>query len=338
MKFYKDQALYTFTYRYWFSCLYSSYQLFWRFKDILYTKTADPYSGGTRYLYHLVDLVKYALFIDYIAVLIYQKMHARVILLLSLTLILGLLSDAKASFLYPFLSLFIISHYFKARMKLKYLLIIALLAILIFPFFNVYRHASELSEVLPATIDVFARPNLLVYHILDRFHGMDSFILIIRDTPDTMDFQMGKTILPLFVAWIPRVPWPDKPIISFAKIFGETYYGPRFAGTGTAPSPTIIGETYINFHVGGILWIALASGILLCALYENLIRISFGLSGVFVYISVFPSLFAFRESDIAGLLSRVAFSFHSRHDFAIFSEKEGVIYENPDSLRCFLAG
>ena len=266
-------------------------------------------AGGTTYLYLLVGFIQYALFIAYITALIHRKMRATALLLLAIVLIIGFASGSKGSVLFPILSFLVIRNYFKRPIQLKHLLIIALLAIFVFPFFNVYRSLSDLNQVLAAAIGIFDRPNLIVHHIMDRFHDMDSLIFIIRDTPETMDFQMGKTIAPLFVAWIPRVLWPDKPVISFAKIFGETYYAPWFAGTGTAPSPTIIGDAYINFHVGGMLWIALASGILLRTLYEYLIHRSFGPSGVFVYVAILPFLLLFWESDIAGLLSRAGSSF-----------------------------
>lgn len=280
-------------------------------------------AGGTTYLYQFVNLTTYALFISYITVLIHRKMRVITFLLLAIVLLLGFASGAKGSVIFSILSLLIARNYFKTQIQLRHFLVIALLIVLIFPFFNVYRHTSDLAQVLPAAIVILGRPDLLVHHLLDRFHDIDSLIFIIRDTPEIMDFQLGKTILPLFIAWIPRALWPEKPIISFAKVFGETYYAPWFAGTGTAPSPTIIGEAYINFHVGGILWIALMSGIMLRTIYHYLIRRSFGPSGIFVYIVIFPFLFIFWESDIAGLLSRAGLSFFLAVIISLLIAKRG---------------
>jgi hypothetical protein len=281
----------------------------WGLNVFLTQKQLTLTQGGTTYLYLLVDFIKFVLFISYIAVLVHRKMRAMTVISLVVVFLVGFAIGTKGYVLFSFLSIFIIYQYFSGQVRLKHLTVIVLLTILVFPLFNVYRHTSDLSQVLPATIDILTRPDILLHHLLSRFHDMDSLIFIIRDTPGTMDFQMGKTIAPLFVAWIPRMIWPDKPIISFAKIFGETYYAPWFAGTGIAPSPTIIGEAYLNFHVAGMFGIALISGILLRTLYHYLICRSLGLSGVFVYVTIFPFLITFWESDIAGLLGRAVFSF-----------------------------
>jgi hypothetical protein len=120
-----------------------------------------------------------------------------------------------------------------------------------------------------------------------------------------MDYQLGGTIWPLFVAWIPRQLWEDKPIISFGKIFAEEYLGEFFSGTGTSASPTLLGELYLNWHIPGILVGALLSGIAIRFVYAYFIRRQFGAPAVFVYSQIFLSLFTFWEASIAGLLAGV---------------------------------
>jgi len=267
-------------------------------------------AAGTSYLVHFVRLTSYALFVAYIAALIYGKLRFAVIFLLSLVLVMGITFGSKALVFSPLLSLLIIRHYLKANLNLRHLVILSILVVLSIPFFNIYRHSSNPGYILSKGMNVLLTdPNLLMSQLMHRFHGMDSLIFIVRDTPDVMDFQLGKTIVPLFVSWIPRAIWPGKPIISFGKIFGETYYAHWFAGTGTAPSPTIIGEAYLNFHICGVLWIGLISGVMLRTFYHYLIKRSYGPSGVFVFAVTSQFLLGgFWEADIVGLITRAGFS------------------------------
>ena len=92
-----------------------------------------------------------------------------------------------------------------------------------------------------------------------------------------MDYQYGKTILPVFVAWIPRQLWPQKPIVVFGKIFSETYFFKWFTGTRAAASPTVVGEGYINFNFPGMLLVSFLCGIFLRSSYEYCIKRNFGL-------------------------------------------------------------
>ena len=138
---------------------------------------------------------------------------------------------------------------------------------------------------------------------MSRFYGIDSLAIIIRDTPTAMDFQHGKTVLPLFVAWVPRQIWEDKPTISFGKMFAEIYLGEFFAGTGTSASPTLLGEAYLNWHLPGLLLASLLSGVIIRVAYFWLIQRNLGAPAVFVYSQFFLYFFTFWEASIAGLLA-----------------------------------
>ena len=92
------------------------------------------------------------------------------------------------------------------------------------------------------------------------------------------------------MAWVPRQLWEDKPIVSFGKVFGETYLGEHFAGTGVSASATIVGEGYLNFHVPGMLAAAFLMGLVLRLAYEWLITRNRGGPGVFLYATLFLPL------------------------------------------------
>jgi oligosaccharide repeat unit polymerase len=222
-------------------------------------------------------------------------------------LILGVLSGSKALFLSPIISAMILHHYLKNKIRIKSFLYLGALVIIIIPIFNIYR--SIKSGVIIA--DLFQgnafqlNSEFMIRHTMARFYGIDSLTLIVRDTPSLMEYQLGNTIWPLLVAWIPRQLWEDKPIISFGKIFSENYLGEFFGDTGVSASPTILGELYLNWHILGIFFGVLISGVLLRFVYSFLIQKKIIVSGVFIYSQVFIVLFTFWEASIAGMFAQI---------------------------------
>jgi len=266
-------------------------------------------TGGIIYLSSFISLLAYSFLISSIFTFRYRKFRKLTFLILfPLVLITGFFSGSKREFLFPVLMGVMAFHYFKKPIKIKHIVLLLILAFMIFPIFNIYRYVKSLTRLSEAFV-IYSNPLKLVYAFMMRFHGIDSMIYIIRDTPGVMDYQLGKTIAPVFVSWIPRQLWEEKPIIAFGKIFGETYFKKFFGGTGAVPSPTLIGESYINFHVAGILWATFLMGIILKFFYHYLIKNNYGASGVFIYISIFPMLFfMFWESEIASRISTFLFS------------------------------
>jgi hypothetical protein len=118
-----------------------------------------------------------------------------------------------------------------------------------------------------------------------------------------MDYQYGRTMLDMFVAWIPQKLWPNKPIYAFGRVFPQMYFGQ--SENCSTVGPTILGEAYINFHVAGIIFVSLISGILFRAIYIGLIEHNHGPSGVFVYATILPYLAAFWEYHFAAIPSVV---------------------------------
>lgn len=228
-------------------------------------------------------------------------------LLFPILIILGLLSGSKSALLSPILAAMIATHYLKRRIQFRHIVYFLMITIALLPILNIYRNITSDSGLSDAFVrDVFqssAEP--LIRHLMARFYGIDSLTILIRDTPHVMDYQLGGTIWPLFIAWIPRQIWEDKPIISFGKIFAEEYLGEFFSGTGTSASPTLLGELYLNWHIPGILLGALISGVIIRLVYTYLIRNQFGAPAVFIYSQIFLFLFSFWEASIAGLLAGV---------------------------------
>ena len=260
--------------------------------------------GGTTYLYTLVGCLWLGTVASYVGQLEYGWPAIFTWCLLALTVVIMATTGSKGLTVFPVLSLVIVRHYIKRPLGVGKLLALGFFGLPLVPLFNIYRHATSVDEIVPEWIGVMLTPEVFLTHVISRFHDMDAFVTIIRDTPKVMDFQLGATLLPLATAWIPRAVWADKPVVSFGKTFGETYWAQFFAGTGSAPSVTVLGEGYINFHIAGVVSVAALSGLILRAVYQYLVK-GGTTSGILVYSVIYgPYLVMFWESDIVGLLTR----------------------------------
>lgn len=265
-------------------------------------------AAGQGYLLLGVSLIQIAMVVSLTHALVTgkEKILAYAVLF-PLVLLMGLLSGSKGNFLSPILILLISMHYLKKRIRLKKIMVFVFIVVVSIPIFNIYRGVKGVQDIGDVGANAVASLDVksTVRHVISRFYGIDSLTYIIRDTPNVMDYQLGGTVFPIAVAWIPRAMWEDKPIISFGKIFSETYFNEYFSGTGTSASPTILGEAYINWHIAGMLVLSFLCGIVIRAPYVYLIRRHFGGPSVFIYSQLFMYLFIFWESSIAGLIARV---------------------------------
>jgi oligosaccharide repeat unit polymerase len=194
----------------------------------------------------------------------------------------------KGAFLFMFLSLLMLRHYVVRPIRLRSVFLLALVGILlVFPAFTALRQASDLVSYQQGWED-YLDPVRVLDIATQRFSGIEALVFIIRDTPRVMNYQFGKTYLSVLVSWIPREVWPEKPILGFGQVFTPIYLGHVFAPGGTTYAPTIFGEAYVNFHVVGIILVAVLGGIFLRAFHEYLIVRNGNLSGIFIYAVTLP--------------------------------------------------
>ena len=235
-----------------------------------------------------------------------KKSYVTLAVLLTILFVIGFFSGSKTAFFVPVLVFLISFHYLKKVMRVRQFFGFLVLVFMLMPIFNLYRQHSDVidldavREIQLADESIY---QVFVRHGMSRFYGIDSLALIIRDTPRAMDFQYGSTVWPLFVAWVPRQVWENKPIISFGREFADIYMPEYFAGSGTSASPTLIGEGYLNWHLPGALFVALLSGITLRVIYFWLILRNLSAPSVFLYSQIFLYCFSFWEISIAGFLA-----------------------------------
>jgi len=199
-------------------------------------------------------------------------------------------------------SLLLIYHYLRKPLRVRHILGLGLLVALVLSPLMILSREGGKREISAESISEALAPEGGPVSFLERLSGIDGLVYIVRDTPTLMDYQYGKSYLFALVAWVPRRYWADKPQ-DFVHVFTDTYFS-RWFYPGTAGfAPTLFGEAYVNFHVGGILSVAALGGLFWRAFYEYLIRRSAGVSGVFVYASALPFLLVTMEAQSVALLA-----------------------------------
>jgi oligosaccharide repeat unit polymerase len=228
------------------------------------------------------------------------KKYLRIFLpLFIVAMVLGVGAGGRTDLIFPLFSLLMIDHYLRKPKKLRHLVALGLTAAMVIsPLVIVFRDGLHPSEAWTSQ-EVAGHGGVSAF--LERLGGIEALAVIIRDTPAMMDYQYGKTMAYIFVAWVPRYFWEDKPP-SFPQIFPAVYLRDFFDPGTVGFAPTIFGEAYVNFHFPGILMVALVAGWLLRAFYEHLIGRNRTVSGVFIYSATLPFLMLDMESHFAALI------------------------------------
>jgi hypothetical protein len=104
----------------------------------------------------------------------------------------------------------------------------------------------------------------------ERLHGLTSFALIIRYTPERHPYRLGKQFfMTPFMMAIPRLIWPDKPQpAEFTMTFKKLYWGHHEGGTSIATSQ--LGGFWSNFGFVGVFLGMWLSGLLYGYLVKDL--------------------------------------------------------------------
>ena len=85
---------------------------------------------------------------------------------------------------------------------------------------------------------------------------------VIRDTPALEPFQYGRSYLPLFTKWIPRLLWPNKPKETYGNEWARHYGYISYNDFVTSFNLPWLPEMYMNFGWWGVALIPLILGTL----------------------------------------------------------------------------
>jgi hypothetical protein len=86
------------------------------------------------------------------------------------------------------------------------------------------------------------------------YSPLEGFTRVVQMVPTVSDYQLGASFLPgVFIQFIPRFLWPDKPIILPGREFAKTFWNKDiYEFFGTNEEISIFGELYYNFWLFGI--------------------------------------------------------------------------------------
>lgn len=106
-----------------------------------------------------------------------------------------------------------------------------------------------------------------------RLSALGILSVVMRETPERVPYQHGRTISLAFIAWIPRIVWPGKPETSIGRWVTEHYSATP--GSTSSTGPSWIGELYFNFG-----WAGIVLGMLFLGVYFRVLQELFFSPGI----------------------------------------------------------
>ena len=163
-----------------------------------------------------------------------------------------------------------------------------------------YRVERSLEQLQKQQATEYAQNSLKT--VARRLAIINSTAVVVRECGTHVDYQYGRTLwLGIISVAIPRIIWPDKPIMNIGVDFGKTFRITGFKNY-SAVSQSMVGELYWNLHVPGIIAGMFLMGFWLGSLYQR-----FGANGgknAFRLAMYIPLLFisvTAAEAEIGGL-------------------------------------
>jgi hypothetical protein len=111
-----------------------------------------------------------------------------------------------------------------------------------------------------------------------RMNHLMSLSMVMRDTPSVEPYEKGATYWPIFVKWIPRVLWPNKPLEDIGNRWARRYGYIDQNDYITSFNLPWFAEYYMNFGWSGMILIPIVIGIIF-----RLITIKFGVNRLTIY-------------------------------------------------------
>jgi hypothetical protein len=125
--------------------------------------------------------------------------------------------------------------------------------------------------------------------VSSRTDLIHQFVLICSQTPSVIPYQYGSTYEYFLTAFIPRIIWPDKPEAGGANSFFAVSYGlTTIAGARRSTfGMSLLGESYINFGLYGVVSIMMLQGLILGFLQHVFAERASGAGGQAIFLAFF---------------------------------------------------
>jgi len=175
--------------------------------------------------------------------------------------------------------------------QLSLLLLICLLFVFIFPYVDAVRNDRDYVLVGYDFADNLAA----------RLCWLPNLALIMSAIPRSIPYWHGASIWPAFTWFIPRIIWPDKPVLSIGSWFAKTFLNWAEDSLSEA-AITIWGDAYLNFGVPGIVFISIFLGISYAYTYKRwYLRGRTALDYVIYWVFISELIFGL-EKNIAAII------------------------------------
>jgi hypothetical protein len=180
-----------------------------------------------------------------------------------------------------FIGVFLIAYWY-ARGRIPWKTSIAALLVVVFVVFPLYwtfrtvrgRYYSQEYRI-QRSIDVLSKQQASDYAdfslktVARRLSIINSTAVIVRECGTNVEYQYGRTLwLGIISVAIPRIVWPDKPLMNIGVDFGKTFRITGFKNY-SAVSQSMVGELCWNLHVPGIIAGMFLMGFWLRCLYQR---------------------------------------------------------------------
>lgn len=187
--------------------------------------------------------------------------------LVACLVLIGVSTSMTQAMLQPIMVWFICRWLVTGKLEIRYVIVGIIVILLIQPVKIEYRKAfwsvqDQFSALQQAGIFAGLFVNYWFLSTDRELHksssSRSSLLLqtthVVDWTPDTVPYRNGETLATIFVAWIPRPLWPDKPVSQQANIYYALDYGlSTLEGIKTTMFGVgHFGEIFMNFGGGGI--------------------------------------------------------------------------------------
>lgn len=161
-----------------------------------------------------------------------------------------------------------------------------IVALVLFQIMSAIRAAKNVQvDQIKFSFAKAIEPAILTTNMIDvskTAHIMDAI-------PGKLDYQYGATLTTVFLAWIPREIWANKPVTNVDNIIGMKVFGATTYGSGGVP-PGMIAELYWNFWIPGVIIGCFLIGFLLKIINQTILSNITNPNMIIIYVVNFMFL------------------------------------------------
>lgn len=261
---------------------------------------------GSAFLYMGVILIKIPLLIGFFIIIKKGKLPFSFILVFLFSSILLILLGERGHFVFLIVSMLVIYHYTKKRIRLIPVFMFALFLYLFLVMYGQYREFG-----LQKANKIEARENYKLglaftyKKVVENFDQLIRVKDIVKYVPEKLEYQYGKTFFNLLVKPIPSRIWPEKPQGAGYYVTKSLY--PKHFAANASIATSLLGELYLNFHIIGIILGMFVFGFVVSGLYKFLVLNLPNFNAVILYSLCFPYFFSELRGDFAVVTSFFVF-------------------------------